>query len=184
MASLIKNTLEAVFNEIIHDEKIMTLMNLPTVYKDDIEKAKTTKINQVIKKAITFSSQNPRALGEKFPKVKVDDEIYENYGRLRMTIYNVVGDNLGSDVFGRPKFEIDVYHLNEDVEIALEIIDRLIKKFSRRKIDVEWTDDEGNKHISPRELTCIGAVTQVQNINNYELSGVRFYYYASYYSSY
>ena len=184
MASLIRNTLQAVFDEIVQDEKIMNLMDLPTVYKDDDIKTKNVKINQIIKKAITFSSENPRALGEKFPRMKIDDKIYENYGRIRMTIYNVVGDNLGSDIFGRPKFEIDVYHLNEDVEKALEIVDRLISKFSHRKIDVEWTDDDDNNHISPRELTCIGSVTQIHNINNYELSGVRFSYYASYYSSY
>lgn len=181
---LLKDTLNTVFQEIIQDEKIMTLMNLPTVYKDDSEKVKTAKINKIIKQAITLSSQNPKALGEQFPKVKIGDKIFEKYGRVRMTIYNVLGDNLGSDVFGRPKLEIDVYHLNEDVDIALEIIDRLTTKFSRRKIDIEWTDDDGNKHISPRELTYIGATTQIANINNYEQSGVRFYYYASHYSSY
>lgn len=181
---LTKETLDTVFYEIIQDEKIMKLMNLPTVYKDDSEKVKNAKIEKVIKKAITFSSQNPRALGEIFPKVKIGDEIFERYARVRMTIHGVVGDNIGNDVFGRPKFEIDVYHLNEDVDIAEKIIDRITTKFSRRKIDVEWTDDDGNKHISPRELTCIGQITPIANINNYEQSGVRFYYYASYYSSY
>ncbi len=181
---LLKETLDTVFNEIIHDEKIMDLMNLPTVYKEDSEKVKSVKIDQIIKKAIVLSSQNPRALGEEFPKVKINDKVYEKYGRIRMSIFNVASDDIGSDIFGRLKLEIDIYHLNEDVNIALQIIDRLTTKFSRRKIDIEWTDDAGNKHISPRELKCKGIVTQIANINNYELSGVRFSYYASYYSSF
>lgn len=184
---ILRETLEAVFNAIVEDEKIMKIMNLPTVYKNDEEDIKEKKIKQVIEKAITFSSENPFVLANKnneFPKVKIGNETYSEYGKIRMTICNLQGDNLGSSIFGRPKFEINIYHLGTDSKKALEIIGRLTTKFSGRKLDVHWEDDNGYKHISPTELNCIGAITQVPNINFYEKSGVRFNYYTSYYSSY
>lgn len=181
---LLAETLESVFNLIITDEKIMKLMDLPTIKKNDTEKIKQQKINQVIKKAITFSAQNPNELGKDFPKVKIGEEVYDKYGIIRMTICNLQSEELGSDIFGRPRIEIDVYHLNSDTQKALKIINLLTKKFSKRKIDVEWLDDDNVKHISTREFICRGIITQIPNINFYEKSGVRFSYYASYYSSY
>lgn len=181
---LLRQTLNTIFDEIIRDEHIMKLMNLPTINDNDPIEINTKKTNQVIKRAITFSSENPGALGERFPKIKIGDNVYSDYGKIRMTICNMQSDDLGSDIFGRPRVEIAIYHLSEDTEKALEIINYLAKKFSRRKIEIEWTDDAGFKHISYRELTCRGIITQVPNINNYEKSGIRFSYFASYYTSY
>ena len=79
-----------------------------------------------------------------------------------------------------------LYFINIVLFLNIHImnIKRLTKKFSGRKIDVEWEDDNGFKHISPTELECLGAVTPAPNINFYEKAGVRFGYYSSYYSSY
>jgi len=182
---VLAETLETVFQKIIRDEKIMDIMNLPTVYEDDTEAIKKKKINQVLREVITFSVQNPAALGNStIPSVTIDGKQYKNLGKIRMSICNLQGLNPGGDVFGQPRIEISIYHLNEDAIKAAKIIQRITKKFSGRKIDVEWEDDNGYKHISPIELTCLGAVTPVPNINFYEKSGVRFGYYSSYYSSY
>ena len=182
---VLKETLEAVFREIVKDEKIMDIMNLPTIYDTDTEEIKTKKTNQLLKEVITFSSQNPIALGNNtIPSVKIGEKEYKNPGKIRMTICNLQGTNLGSNIFGQPRIEINIYTLSEDSLKALEIIKRLTTKFSGRKIDVEWEDDNGYKHISPTELTCIGAITPTPNINFYEKSGVRFSYYSSYYSTY
>lgn len=178
-------TLETIFKEIVKDKKIMDIMNLPTVYDTDTETVKNKKINQLLKKVITFSVQNPIALGNNTIKdMTIDGIQYKNPGKIRMTICNLQGLNPGGIVFGRPRVEISIYYTNEDALKAAEIIKRLTKKFSGRKIDVEWEDDNGFKHISPTELECLGAVTPAPNINFYEKAGVRFGYYSSYYSSY
>ena len=72
---LLRQTLNTIFDEIIRDEHIMKLMNLPTINDNDPIEINTKKTNQVIKRAITFSSENPGALGERFPKIKIGDNV-------------------------------------------------------------------------------------------------------------
>ena len=75
---LLQETLDAVFREIIKDEKIMDIMSLPTIYDDDSETIKAKKMS-IIKKAITFSSQNPNALGAKFENININGRNYKDY---------------------------------------------------------------------------------------------------------
>ena len=180
---LLQETIDTVFKEIIKDKKIMDLMSLPVICNDDTESIKAKKMS-VIKKAITFSSQNPNALGGKFQAISIEDKTYSDYAKIRMTICNLQSENLSTDLFGRLRLEINLYHLNEDTNKVLKIINLIAKKFSERDIYVEWVDDTDYKHISRRQLSCRGIITQIPNINNYEKSGIRFAYYGSYYSSY
>lgn len=181
---IVRETIETVFKEIVKDKKIMEIMNLPAILDEDTIETRNKK-EKLLKEVILFSSESPVALGNNtIPDIEIDGKLYTKNGKIRMTICNLQSLSASNDIFGRPRFEIDIYHLNEDTLKALEIIKRLVAKFSDKKIDVEWEDDNGYKHISPTRIECAGTITNIPNVNFYEKSGVRFSYYSSYYSTY
>lgn len=177
---LFSETLEEVKRRIIYNSNIMKLMNLPIIEKDDDEIIINQKINQVINKVITLTAQNPRALGERIKPIMINDIIYDKYEEIRMTISILQSNILGSDLFGNPRIEINIYYDNNSPQKALKILDLISNEFSGKKIDVFW-EENGKKYITQRELTNEGMNTQTANINNYEKVGIRFSFYATQY---
>lgn len=180
---LISETLESIKKRIINNSEIMKLMNLPTISKEDDEVTRNQKINQVINKAITTTAQNPRALGEKIKPITIKDIVYDNYEEIRMTISMIQSASIGSDIFGNPRIEINIYYDNNNPKKALKILDLLSNEFSGKDIDVIWEENEV-EYVTSRELTCEGLITQTANINNYEKMGIRFSFYVSHYIPY
>lgn len=180
---LISDTLEAVKKRIINNSKMMELMNLPVINKTDSEQIKNQKINQVIDRAITTTAQSPRALGEKVKPITIDGIVYDKYQEIRITLSIVQSNLTGSDIFGNPRLEINIYYDNNNPKDALKLIDLISNEFSSRDINVIWEED-GKEYVTQRELTCEGLVTQSANINNYERVGIRFSFFASHYVPY
>lgn len=181
---LITETLESIFKRISENQKIMTLMGLPTVKYDDTEDIKKAKINKLIKKYVTKTAQNPTYLGEKVIPITIDKITYKDYGNIRVTISIIQGSSLSSDIFGNPKIEINVYYDNSNPDKALKILDTLSNEFSGKDLDVYWEDEDNKTYLTKRELKCDALNTQSQNINNYEVVGIRFSFYASHYVPY
>ena len=177
---LFSETLEEVKNRIICNSEIMKLMNLPVIEKDDDPKIVNQKINQVINKAITKTAQNPRALGEKVKPITINNITYDRYEEIRITISILQSNILGSDLFGNPRIEINVYYDNNNPDKALKIIDLISNEFSGKDLNIFW-EENGHTHLVTRELTNDGMVTQTANINNYEKVGIRFSFYATHY---
>lgn len=180
---LIKDTLEAIRKRIMYNDKIMTLMNLPVLDKEDSEKVLNQKINQVIKRAITISVQNPKVLGEKATPVKIGNVVYDKYLDTRMTISILQSNTVGGTIFGNPRIEINIYYDNNNPDNALKILDLLSNEFSGKDLNIVWEED-GNVYTRARELKCVGVITQNPNINNYEVCGIRFSFYVSHYVPY
>lgn len=178
---LFSETLEEVKRRIIYNSDIMKLMNLPVIEKDDSETIINQKINQVINRAITLTAQNPRPLGERLKPIEIDGIIYDKYEEIRMTISILQSNILGSDIFGNPRIEINIYYDNNNPKKALKILDLLSNEFSGKYLTIPWEKD-GKKYITQRELTNDGMNTQTANINNYEKVGIRFSFYATQYS--
>lgn len=178
---LFSETLEEVKRRIIYNSDIMKLMNLPVIEKDDSETIINQKINQVINRAITLTAQNPRPLGERLKPIEIDSIIYDKYEEIRMTISILQSNILGSDIFGNPRIEINIYYNNNNPKKALKILDLLSNEFSGKYLTIPWEKD-GKKYITQRELTNDGMNTQTANINNYEKVGIRFSFYATQYS--
>ena len=111
---LFSETLEEVKRRIIYNSDIMKLMNLPVIEKDDSETIINQKINQVINRAITLTAQNPRPLGERLKPIEIDGIIYDKYEEIRMTISILQSNILGSDIFGNPRIEINIYYDNNN----------------------------------------------------------------------
>lgn len=180
---LIKDTLEAVRERIMYNDKIMTLMNLPTLSKNDSEKVLNQKINQVIKQAITLTVQNPKTLGEPATPVKIGNKVYDKYLDTRMTISILQSNTLSGTIFGNPRIEINIYYDNSNPDNALKILDLLSNEFSGKDLNVVWEEDD-KTYTRARELKCVGVITQNPNINNYETCGIRFSFYAPHYVPY
>ena len=178
---LISETLDSIKNRIINNKKIMQLMNLPIIEKNDSEIIKNQKINQVINRVITTTAQNPRALGEKTKAITINDITYDKYEEIRITISIIQSAIINSDIFGNPRIEINIYYDNSNPNKALKLIDLLSNEFSGKKIDIVWEDDDGKVYVTQRELTCEGNTTQTANINNYEKVGIRFSFFATHY---
>lgn len=180
---LINQTLESVKKRIIYNSKIMKLMNLPIIEKNDTDIIINQKINQVINKVITKTAQNPRALGEKTKPIIINGIKYDNYEEIRMTISIIQSALTGNEVFGNPRIEINIYYDNNNPDIALKILDLLSDEFSGKDLDVIWEDDN-RKYVTKRELTCEGNTSQIPNINSYEKIGIRFSFYVTSYVPY
>lgn len=181
----LSETFENLINLLARNQKIMDLMNLPTVYNTDSPVVKNQKLNQAIKLCITKTSQNPATLGEKFDPITIDGKTYEDYGSIRITISTAQSTKLSNPEFGLQRVDIYVYYNNlTDSDKAIKILDLISNYLANKELQVVWEDDEdGSKHTIYRNLEPGFILTQTAIINNYERIGFRYFFYNTYYNN-
>lgn len=172
-------TLEAFLNKIIKNEKIMNLLNLPTILDSDTDEIKKQKRKRVIDKAIVKSSQEPNELGKNYPEVEINGIKYKDYAKTRMTISMVQSIKMSSYIFGEPQVEINIFYDNTNMDNTFKILDLISDEFSGQNLKVELED--GKEMI--KDIKCEGITSQVAIINNYERVGIRFSFYATLYKN-
>ena len=179
MALMADATLEAFILRIISNEKIMNLMNLPTIYSNDDEKTKTRKRKVLIDKFINKTAQIPTGLGDEFKEIEIDNKKYSNYGKTRITVSFAQSIAMHNDIFGNPQVDINVYYDNTNLDNVFKIIDLISDEFSGQ--DLEIKSETENSFI--RNIRCEGQTSQTAMINNYERMGIRFSFYATLYKN-
>lgn len=174
-----EETLEAFIQKLIRNSEIMNILNLPTINKNDTAEIINKKRVMLIDKVITKSAQEPYELGKVFPKVTIDDIVYENYGNIRMTISFAQSIKTGSYLFGNPQVDINIYYDNTHMENVYKLLDLISDEFSGQDLIVEL---EENKQLI-KQLRPEFISSQVAIINNYERVGIRFSFYATVYKN-
>lgn len=171
-------TLEAFVDRISRNKAIMDFMKLPTILNTDTEDIKKRKRKQVIDKIIVKTAQEPAELNKKFPEVVIDNKIYKDYGDVRMTIALAQSIKTGSDLFGNPQVDINIYYDNTRIPNVFELLDLISDEFSGKDVRVQPKDGQASYL---KNLRCEGITAQVAIINNYERVGIRFSFYATMY---
>ena len=179
MSLRLNSTIDAFIDKIIRNEKIMTLMNLPTILKNDSADIKNKK-KLIIDKVITKTAQNPFELNKNFPEVKIGDITYKGYGkRIRMTVSLAQSIKMNSYVFGNPQIDIYLYYDNTENIDVFKLLDLISDEFSGQQLEV--ITYEGKQMI--KEIKCEGLTSQTAIINNFERIGIRFSFYANVYKN-
>lgn len=179
MALRANATLEGFVNRIISNEKIMNIMQLPTIYSTDDEKLKTKKRKVLIDKFISKTAQVPYELGNDFPPVEIDGKKYSKFGKIRITVSFAQSIKLDSDIFGNPQVDINVYYDNTNIDDVYKLIDLISDEFSGQDLNI--VIDENNYFF--RNIKCEGQTAQTAIINNYERMGIRFSFFATLYKN-
>lgn len=179
MALRANDTLEAFVLRIISNEKIMNLMNLPTIYSNDDEKTKIKKRKVLIDKFITKTAQIPTGLGDEFKEIKIDEKKYLNYGKIRITVAFAQSIAMHNDIFGNPQIDINIYYDNTNLDNVFKIIDLISDEFSGKNLEINT--ENNNSFI--RNIRCEGQTSQTAMINNYERIGIRFSFFATLYKN-
>jgi hypothetical protein len=172
-------TLDAFLNKIIKNEKIMNLLNLPTILDTDTDEIKIQKRKRVIDKAIVKSSQEPYELGKDYPEIEIDGIKYKNYAKTRVAISLAQSIKTGSYLFGNPQVDISIYYDNTNMDNIFKLLDLISDEFSGQNLVVELED--GKEML--KDIKCEGITSQVAIINNYERIGIRFSFYATLYKN-
>lgn len=172
-------TLEAFYNKIISSKKIMDILKLPTILEKDTEEIKKEKRKRLIEKAIVKSSQEPAELGKDFPKVEIDGIEYSGYAKTRISISFAPSIKTGSDLFGNPQVDINIYYDNTNMKDMFKLLDLISDEFSGQDLEV----DLGDQKKMTKNIKCEGITSQVAMINNYERIGIRFSFYATLYKN-
>ena len=101
MSLRLNSTMDAFIDKMTRNEKIMTLMNLPTILDTDNEDIKKKKKTLIIDKVITKTAQNPFELNKDFPEIKIGNIRYKGYGKkIRMAVSLAQSIKMNSYVFG------------------------------------------------------------------------------------
>lgn len=169
-------TIDTFINKIICNKEIMQLMNLPYLDKNDTEIISNRKKN-LIKRCISKSAQNPYELGDNFPKEKIGNIEYKDYGKIRITVTFAQSIKMDSDLFGNPQIDIFIYYDNTNMENVFKILDLISDEFSGKTFKIETQDDK----YFIRNIKCEGQTAQTSIINNYERIGIRFSFFATLY---
>jgi hypothetical protein len=172
-------TLEAFLNRIIRNEKMMDILNLPTILDTDTEEIKKMKRKRIIDKAIVKSSQEPIELGKVYPEIEIDGVKYKNYAKTRLAISLAQSIKTGSYLFGNPQVDISIYYDNTNMPNVFKLLDLISDEFSGQNLTVELED--GKQML--KDIKCEGITSQVAIINNYERVGIRFSFYATLYKN-
>lgn len=172
-------TLEAFIDKIIRNDKIMSILELPTILKEDTPEIINKKRKMIINKAITKSAQEPYELGKKFPEVEIEGIKYKDYGNTRVTVSLAQSIKTGSYLFGNPQVDINIYYDNTKMNNVFKLLDLISDEFSGQDLEVKI--DEGKQML--KSLKCEGITAQVAIINNYERVGIRFSFYATLYKN-
>lgn len=171
-------TLEAFIDKITRDKEIMSIMGLPVINETDTSKDITKKRKVIIDKVITKTAQVPTDLTQPLPKIKLDDEVYDNYGKTRMTISFAQSINMNSDLFGNPQIDINIYYDNTNLNNVFKLVDLISDEFSGQNLKVKIEEKDS---FFVRQIRCEGQTAQVNIINNFERIGLRFSFFAKLY---
>lgn len=173
------DTLEAFINRIIHNQEIMDIMHLPVISTSDSEELVNEKRVVLIDKFITKTAQVPYELGTTFEDVEIDDKIYSDYGRIRITISFAQSIKTNHDLFGNPQIDINIYYDNTEMNNIYKLFDLISDEFSGQDLLVEV----GNNKSFIRNIRCEGQTAQTAIINNFERAGLRFSFFATLYKN-
>lgn len=170
-------TLEAFVNRIIKNPRMMEILKLPLIEKDDDEDLISEKRKVLIDKFVKKTAEIPDLLDSDYSEVVINDVTYSDYGKIRMTI-SFAGDiKMHNDLFGNPQVDILIYYDNTESEDIYKLLDLISDEFSGKNLDVEINDER----TIIRNIRNEGIITQTAMINNYERIGIRFSFYAKLY---
>lgn len=170
-------TLEAFVKRIVSNEKIMNIMQLPTINSTDSEEVIKQKRNILINNFISKTAQIPYELGTSFEDVEIDKKKYSDFGKIRITISLAQAIKLNHDLFNNPQVDINIYYDNTKIEDVFKLLDLISDEFSGKDLIIEG---ENEKNFI-RNIRCEGTTAQTAIINNYERVGLRFSFFATVY---
>lgn len=172
-------TLEAFVNRIIRNEDIMNILKLPLIKSTDTEELIDEKRKVLINKYISKTAQIPNILDANFEEKTIDGIVYDEYGKMRLTLSFSTDIKLHNDLFGNPQLDILIYYDNTEINDndAYKLLDLISDEFSGQNLEVET--EEGKTFI--RNIRNEGLLTQTPIINNYERIGLRFSFFAKLY---
>ena len=173
------DTLEAFVNKIIHNKEIMDIMHLPFISATDSEELIDEKRIVLIDKFITKTAQVPYELGTTFDDVEIDNIVYSDYGKIRITISFAQSIRTNHDLFGNPQIDINVYYDNTEMNNIYKLFDLISDEFSGKDLLIEV----GNDKSFIRNIRCEGQTAQTAIINNFERAGLRFSFFATLYKN-
>ena len=172
-------TLEAFINRIIHNEKIMEILKLPVISKDDDQDLIDEKRHVLINKFITKTSQVPSDLDSKIQEKTINGIKYSEHGKKRITVSFAQSIKMDHDLFGNPQVDINIYYDNTDMEDVFKLLDLISDEFSGQNLEVILE----NQKSFIRNIRCEGQTAQTAIINNYERIGIRFSFFATLYKN-
>lgn len=172
-------TLEAFIDKIIRNNEIMDILKLPTILDTDSDEIKTIKRKKVIDKVIVKTAQETYELNKKFPPVTIDDIVYSDFGKIRLSICFAQSIKIDSYLFGKPQIDINVYYDNTETDNVFDLLSLISDLFSGQQIEIKTKD--GKEVI--KDIKCEVITSQVAIINNFERVGIRFSYYATLYKN-
>lgn len=172
-------TLEAFINRIIHNEKIMEILKLPVISKDDDQDLIDEKRHVLINKFISKTSQVPTDLEAKIQEKTINGITYSEHGKKRITVAFAQSIKLDHDLFGNPQVDINIYYDNTDMEDVFKLVDLISDEFSGQNLELIVEDEKS----FIRNIRCEGQTAQTAIINNYERIGIRFSFFATLYKN-
>lgn len=173
------DTLEAFINRIIHNKKIMDIMHLPVISLNDSEELISEKRVVLIDKFITKTAQVPFELEATYEDVEIDNVIYSDYGKIRITIAFAQSIKTNHDLFGNPQVDINIYYDNTEMDNIYKLFDLISDEFSGQDLII----NVGEQKSFIRNIRCEGQTAQTAIINNYERAGIRFSFFATLYKN-
>lgn len=172
-------TLEAFLNKIIHNKQIMDILKLPVIETTDNQDLIDEKRNVLINKFISKTAQVPYDLDTTFNNVVIDNKLYSDYGKKRITISFAQSIKLNDDLFGNPQVDINIYYDNTEMNDVFKLVDLISDEFSGQNLEVILKDQKS----FIRNIRCEGQTAQTAIINNYERIGLRFSFFATLYKN-
>lgn len=172
-------TLEAFLNKMIHNKQIMDILKLPVIETTDNQDLIDEKRNVLINKFISKTAQVPYDLDTTFNNVVIDNKLYSDYGKKRITISFAQSIKLNDDLFGNPQVDINIYYDNTEMNDVFKLVDLISDEFSGQNLEVILEDQKS----FIRNIRCEGQTAQTPIINNYERIGLRFSFFATLYKN-
>ena len=170
-------TLEAFVNRIIRNPEMMEILKLPLIEKTDDEDLIDEKRKVLIDKFIRKTAEIPNLLDSDYEEVTINDVVYSDYGKIRMTL-SFAGDiKMHNDLFGNPQIDMLIYYDNTETEDIYKLLDLISDEFSGKNLEVKINEER----VLLRNIRNEGVITQTAMINNYERIGIRLSFYVKLY---